>query len=93
MARFLLAIDQGTTGSTALVLSEQAQVLGRATREFPQHFPEPGLVEHDIEEIWASVRDSIGEALTAAGVDPKECAGIGITNQRETTVLWERDGG
>ena len=93
MARFLLAIDQGTTGSTALVLSEQAQVLGRATREFPQHFPEPGLVEHDIEEIWASVRDSIGEALKAAGVDPKECAGIGITNQRETTVLWERDGG
>src|SRR5688500_4120932 len=93
MARFLLAIDQGTTGSTALVLSEQAQVIGRATREFAQHFPEPGLVEHDVEEIWASVGDSVGEALKNAGVRDSDCAGIGITNQRETTLLWDRKDG
>jgi glycerol kinase len=90
MARFLLAIDQGTTGSTALVLSEHAEVIGRATREFPQHFPEPGLVEHEVSEIWASVLDSIPEALRAASVKPADCAAIGITNQRETTAVWER---
>src|SRR5688572_29480538 len=93
MARFLLAIDQGTTGSTALVLSERAEVVGRATREFPQHFPEPGLVEHEPEEIWQSVLDSVAEALRVAGVRGADCAGIGITNQRETTVLWERASG
>ena len=93
MARFLLAIDQGTTGSTALVLSERAEVLGRATHEFAQHFPEPGLVEHDVDEIWASVNDAVRDALGAAGVRGSECAAIGITNQRETTVLWERKTG
>src|SRR5688500_7483363 len=90
MARFLLAIDQGTTGSTALVLSEQARVIGRATREFAQHFPEPGLVERDADESWASVGDAVQEALAAASVKASDCAGIGITNQRETTLLWER---
>src|SRR5690349_12784847 len=93
MARYLLAIDQGTTGSTALVLSEQAEVLGRANREFPQHFPEPGWVEHELEEIWASVTDAVADALRAAGVKGEQCAGIGITNQRETTALWERASG
>jgi glycerol kinase len=93
MARFLLAIDQGTTGSTALVLSERAEVLGRATHEFAQHFPEPGLVEHDVDEIWASVSASVGDALRAAAVRASDCAAIGITNQRETTVLWERASG
>ena len=93
MTRFLLAIDQGTTGSTALVLSERAEILGRATREFPQHFPQPGWVEHDLEEIWSSVLSVVSGALEAASVKPSDCAGIGITNQRETTVVWERDGG
>jgi glycerol kinase len=93
MARFLLAIDQGTTGSTALVLSEQAEVLGRATQEFPQHFPKPGWVEHDVDEIWSSVLAVIAAAIAAAKVKPEDCAAIGITNQRETTVVWERDGG
>src|SRR4051794_7280359 len=90
MARFLLAIDQGTTGSTALVLSERAEVLGRATQEFPQHFPQPGWVEHETDQIWASVLASVEGALKAASVKAADCAGIGITNQRETTVLWER---
>ncbi len=93
MARFLLAIDQGTTGSTALVLSDHAEVLARATSEFPQHFPQPGWVEHELEEIWASVLSSVRDALRAAAVDPKDCAAIGITNQRETTLLWERQSG
>lgn len=93
MERFVLAIDQGTTGSTALVLSEGARVLARASHEFPQHFPRPGLVEHDVEEIWTSVKKSVAEALRSAAVRPEQCAGIGITNQRETTVLWERAGG
>ena len=92
MPRFLLAIDQGTTGSTVLVVSEDTIVRGRASREFPQHFPSPGLVEHDPEEIWASVTDSVAEALRSASLSASDCAGIGITNQRETTLLWERKG-
>jgi glycerol kinase len=93
MPRHLLAIDQGTTGSTVLVISDDAVVRGRASREFPQHFPEPGLVEHDPEEIWASVTDSVTEALRSASLRPEDCAGIGITNQRETTLLWDRKTG
>src|SRR5450755_3427541 len=90
MSRHILAIDQGTTGSTALVMSTDGTTLGRANREFPQHFPEPGWVEHDAEEIWASVVDSVGEALRAAGVRGTDIAAVGITNQRETSLLWER---
>ncbi len=93
MTKFLLAVDQGTTGSTALLLSESAQVLGRATREFTQHFPQPAWVEHDPNEIWASVLGSIDDALATAKLDPRDCLGIGITNQRETTVVWERSSG
>jgi glycerol kinase len=93
MLRYLLAIDQGTTGSTVLVMTEDGLVRGRATREFPQYFPTPGLVEHEPEEIWASVSDAVVDALRAAGVAPKACAAIGITNQRETTLLWDRKTG
>ena len=93
MARHLLAIDQGTTGSTVLVLDAEGRVLGRATHDFAQHFPVPGQVEHDAEEIWASVLNALGQAYAKAGVDPLHCEGIGITNQRETTLLWERKTG
>ena len=89
----LLAIDQGTTGSTVLVVGADARVLGRKTTDFAQHFPQPGWVEHEPEEIWKSVVDSLVGAYAAAGVDPKECVGIGITNQRETTVVWDRASG
>ena len=89
----LLAIDQGTTGSTALVLAEDGRTLGRATREFAQHFPKPGWVEHDPEEIWASVVASVEEALAAAKLTGRDIAAIGITNQRETTLLWDRKTG
>ena len=93
MGSHLLAIDQGTTGSTALVMTVDGRTLGRATLEFPQHFPEPGWVEHEPEEIWASVVGAISEALRRASVDGAAIAAIGITNQRETTLLWERTTG
>jgi glycerol kinase len=90
MTRHLLAIDQGTTGTTALVMDVEGRTLGRATREFPQHFPAPGWVEHEPDEIWDSVCAAIRGALTAAGLGWESVAAIGITNQRETTLLWER---
>ncbi len=93
MATHLLAIDQGTTGTTALVMSREGATLGRANREFPQHFPRPGWVEHEAAQIWESVVAAVAGALSAAGVTGHEIAAIGLTNQRETTLLWERDTG
>jgi glycerol kinase len=89
----LLAIDQGTTGTTCLVVDEQLRPVGRAYREIAQHFPEPGWVEHDPEELWASVSDTAAAALADAGIAAADLSGIGITNQRETTVVWERSSG
>jgi glycerol kinase len=85
----ILAIDQGTTGSTCIVFGEDGHELGRAYSEFEQHFPRPGWVEHDATEIW-EVTSRVGrEALEAAGVDGSDLKGIGITNQRETVVAWD----
>ncbi len=86
----ILAIDQGTTGSTVLVLDEQLTVKGRGYREFAQHYPEPGHVEHDAGEILASVRAAIEEAVVKSGVAAADLAAVGITNQRETVVVWDR---
>ncbi len=93
MKDLLLAIDQGTTGSTALLLRADGTPLGRATREFPQHFPRPGWVEHDLEEIWQSVQGAVADVLEHTGAAASRIAAIGITNQRETTVLWDRRSG
>lgn len=90
MPGYLMAIDQGTTGSTVVILSEDARILGRASQEFQQHFPKPGWVEHDLGQIWVSVVAALSEALEAAGVRGSDCLGIGITNQRETTVVWDK---
>jgi glycerol kinase len=90
MTDFILAIDQGTTGSTALLVGSDLAVHGKHTVDFPQHYPHPGWVEHDPEEIWHSVRRAVRELLEATGTAPGRIAAIGITNQRETTVLWER---
>jgi glycerol kinase len=90
MSKPLLAIDQGTTGTTALVLSLDGRTLGRSTTELPQHFPKPGWVSHDAREIWATVEASVRGALVAAGIAGKDIAAIGITNQRETTLVWDR---
>ena len=89
----ILAIDQGTTGTTCLVVDEALRVAGRAYRELPQHFPQPGWVEHDPEEIWASVLAAAAGALDDAGLAASDLDAIGITNQRETTLLWERSSG
>ena len=88
--RHVLALDQGTTGSTALVIAEDGRVVGRGYREITQHFPQPGWVEHDAEEIFARTVDAAREAIAEAKVTPEA---IGITNQRETIVLWDRTTG
>ena len=90
MTHYILAIDQGTTGSTALVMDTDGKTLGRANVEFPQHYPQPGWVEHEPEEIWGSVVAAIRKALDQASIQGNQIAGIGITNQRETTVVWDR---
>ncbi|MGE5182072.1 MAG: glycerol kinase GlpK [Acidobacteriota bacterium] len=89
--RHVISIDQGTTGSTVLVLDEQLQVRGRGYKEFRQIYPQPGWVEHDPQDIWSSVIDALGQALK--GIDAKTVAAIGITNQRETAVIWDRKTG
>ncbi len=85
----ILAIDQGTTGTTCLVLDGEAEVAGRAYEEFPQHFPRPGLVEHDLAEIWAVTHAVAGRALDDAGVRAGGLLAVGITNQRETVCVWD----
>jgi glycerol kinase len=89
----ILAIDQGTTGTTCLVFDEDAQVAGRAYREFRQHFPRPGWVEHDAAEIWEVTHAVAGEALEDAGVRSGELEAIGIVNQRETVCVWDPQSG
>lgn len=89
----ILAIDQGTTGSTCLVVDHALNVLGRANVEFAQHFPQPGWVEHDPDQLWASVMDATRQAMAQAAVDPGRIAAIGITNQRETSLIWDRETG
>jgi glycerol kinase len=91
--RHVLAIDQGTTGTHVSILDEKLKVVGNSYREFTQHFPKPGWVEHDLEEIWASVEFCVAKALRAAGLKGRDISAIGITNQRETTGLWHRGTG
>lgn len=90
MSAHVLAIDQGTTGNTAVVIDREGRVVGRAAREYRQIFPQPGWVEHDPEDIWSGVLAVIGEALASAAIAGRDIAAIGITNQRETSLLWER---
>ena len=85
----ILAIDQGTTGTTCLVFDAEGRVAGRAYSEFEQHFPRPGWVEHDATEIWEVTRRVAAEAIADAGIDGGELDGIGIANQRETVVAWD----
>src|SRR5207247_7368135 len=90
---YILAIDQGTTSTRAVLYDAGGRSLGSAAKELTQYYPQPGWVEHDAEEIWQSVAHVVPRALTQAGVQPGELAAIGITNQRETSVLWDRAGG
>ena len=89
----VLALDQGTTSSRAIVFDRGGRIISTAQREFGQHFPQPGWVEHDALEIWSTQRDVASKALTEARLAPGDIAAIGITNQRETTVLWDRGTG
>jgi glycerol kinase len=89
----VLAIDQGTTGSTVLLIDRRGRVRGRGYAELPQHFPRPGWVEHDGREIWDSVMTATARALVNGRARRTRIAAIGITNQRETTLLWDRDSG
>jgi glycerol kinase len=90
---YLLAIDQGTTSTRAVVFDASGHAVGSAAREFPQYFPQPGWVEHDAEEIWQSVAAVVPKALGAAGIEARALAAIGVTNQRETAVIWDRADG
>ncbi len=89
----ILAIDQGTTGTTCLVVDNELRPRGRGYREIEQFFPQPGWVEHDLDEIWVSVTDAAAAALADAGIRASELEAIGIANQRETTAVWERRSG
>lgn len=93
MGGYILAIDQGTTSTRSMVFDRDMRVIGVGQREFPQHFPASGWVEHDAEDIWKSVLETIRLALADAGIAASDIAAIGITNQRETTVLWDRNTG
>ena len=93
MPAHILAIDQGTTGTTVMIFDASGRLRGRAYSEFRQYYPRPGWVEHDPEEIWRVTRRVIAAALRSARLTPSDVAAIGITNQRETTVLWDRDSG
>ena len=89
-AKHILAIDQGTTSSRAIVFRQDISIAAQAQQEFPQHFPASGWVEHEPEDIWTSTVATCREALNKAGITAKDIAAIGITNQRETTVVWDR---
>ncbi len=93
MTKYILALDQGTSSSRALVFDHEGNVCSVAQMEFTQHFPQPGWVEHDPMEIWASEAAVIAEAISKIGINGKDIAAIGITNQRETTIVWDAETG
>lgn len=93
METYILSLDQGTTSSRAILFNKKGDVVHVAQREFTQHFPQPGWVEHNANEIWGSILSVISSCLSEAGIRPEQIAGIGITNQRETTVVWDKHTG
>jgi glycerol kinase len=93
MDKFILALDQGTTSSRAIIFNKQGSIVAVAQKEFTQYFPQPGWVEHDANEIWSTQLGVAAEVITKAGLSAEDIAAIGITNQRETTVVWERSTG
>ena len=90
MSKYILSIDQGTTSSRAIIFNEKSEILSVAQQEFTQFFPEDGWVEHDPEEIWQSTLGVSRECIEKLGVQASEIAAIGITNQRETTIIWDK---
>ncbi|MGM9923797.1 MAG: glycerol kinase GlpK [Bacillus sp. (in: firmicutes)] len=90
MEKYILSLDQGTTSSRAIIFNKEGEVVHIAQKEFTQYFPHPGWVEHNASEIWGSILAVIASALSETGIDASQIAGIGITNQRETTVVWDK---
>ncbi|HFK1764325.1 glycerol kinase [Bacillus wiedmannii] len=93
MKKYILSLDQGTTSSRAILFNKKGEIVHSAQKEFTQHFPKPGWVEHNAQEIWGSILAVIATCLSEADVKPEQIAGIGITNQRETAVVWEKTTG
>ncbi|WP_426450239.1 glycerol kinase GlpK [Paenibacillus sp. S-38] len=91
MEKYILSLDQGTTSSRAILFNKNGEIVHTAQHEFTQYFPQPGWVEHNPQEIWSSILAVIASCLSESGVKPQQIAGIGITNQRETAVVWERE--
>ena len=90
MAKYIMALDAGTTSNRCILFDDRGTVRSMAQREFTQYFPQPGWVEHDADEIWASQLGVAVEAMNMIGADAGDIAAIGITNQRETAVVWDR---
>ncbi|MFB6728962.1 glycerol kinase GlpK [Bacillus mobilis] len=93
MKKYILSLDQGTTSSRAILFNKKGEIVHSAQKEFTQHFPKPGWVEHNAQEIWGSILAVIATCLSEADVKPEQIAGIGITNQRETAVVWDKTTG
>ena len=93
MGTYLLSLDQGTTSSRAILFDREQNILGVAQKEFTQYFPKPGWVEHDANEIWTTQLGVALSAMNEVGASAEDIAAIGITNQRETTIVWDRDTG
>ncbi|MDV3103418.1 glycerol kinase GlpK [Thermococcus waiotapuensis] len=92
MEKFVLSLDEGTTSARAIIFDRESNVLGFGQYEFPQHYPKPGWVEHDPEEIWEAQMRAIKTAIEGAKIEPNQIAAIGVTNQRETTIVWDKSG-
>jgi len=93
MEKYILSLDQGTTSSRAILFNKNGEIVHTAQKEFTQHFPKPGWVEHNANEIWGSILSVIAGVLSESGIKPEQISGIGITNQRETTVVWDKETG
>lgn len=93
MEKYILSLDQGTTSSRAILFNKKGEIVHTAQKEFTQHFPNPGWVEHNANEIWGSILSVIAGVFSESGIKPEQIAGIGITNQRETTVVWDKETG
>lgn len=93
MEKYILSLDQGTTSSRAILFNKEGQIVHIAQKEFTQYFPKPGWVEHSANEIWGSILSVIAGVLSETNIKPEQIAGIGITNQRETTVVWDKETG
>jgi len=93
MNEYILTLDQGTTSSRCMLFAPSGDALARAQYGFPQHYPEPGWVEQDPMDIWGSILHAMTEAFSKSGLSPTDIAAVGITNQRETTIVWDKKTG